>query len=107
MISAIIASFFVALTMAHGHKKAAQGSWPDIQYLMTYKTQASLFKYKNEQLKPFQGGNIANILVDADRNKVMIRAKIQIPLFGGVDANALVDLNAGSTIAQVPFLSIC
>jgi hypothetical protein len=105
-ISAIIATLFVASTMAHGHKKAAQGSWPDIKYLTTFKTQGSLFTYNNDKLTPFQGAT-ANILVDGDRNKIMVRAKVQVPLFGSADANVLVDLTAGSALAQVPFLGIC
>ena len=105
-ISAVIAALLVASTMAHGQKKAAQSSWPDIKYLTTFKAQGTLYTYKNSKLAPFQGAS-ANLLVDGDRNKAMVRAKVQVPLFGAIDANALVDFTAGTAIAQVPFLGIC
>ncbi len=46
-------------------------------------------------------------MVDSEKNKAMIRAKIDVPLFGSVDANLLIDFTKGEALTQIPFLSVC
>lgn len=105
-ITALISALLVASAYAHGHQKAAQTRWPDINTYTTFKASGSVYTWINGKLVPYNGAS-AKLLVDGDRSKAMIRARAQVPLFGTVDSNMLVDFKQGYVITQVPFLGIC
>ncbi len=58
------------------------------------------------QLTPVQNID-AKILVDAQKNKIMIHANLAMPPLGDVQAEILIDLNGGFALTHVPSLEVC
>lgn len=81
-------------------------AWPTLHLFETFKTDASLFQWDGAKLTPFKDIT-ATIKVDSGRNKIMINAKVALPLVGKVDADVLVDPTAGMAYEYVPFLGLC
>ena len=46
-------------------------------------------------------------MVDSTRNKALMKLNLQIPLFGSLDTNILIDFTSGTYLTNVPFLNIC
>ena len=89
--SLILATFAHTHTHNHVHEVAA---WPPLNLLTTFKADASLHTFDGKTLKPFKGIT-ALTKVDGDRSKIHIDALVQIPVFGKVDAEILIDTMAG------------
>ena len=84
-IAAIASTLLLASVYGHGQQKAAKGAsaWPDIKYLTTFKSTGSVYEWDNGKLVPYQGTSFTfKLLVDGDRNKAMVRGRVQIPIYG-------------------------
>jgi hypothetical protein len=92
---------------AHTHNHVHEVSaWPPLNLYTTFKADVTLHQFDGKTLKPFKGIS-AFTKVDGDRSKIHIDAKVQVPVFGKVDAEILIDTMAGTAQLYVPMLNIC
>jgi len=83
-----------------------QADWPSVNVASTFNSTISLYTWDGSNLNHLQDAQ-AVLLVDAVRNKAMLHSKIQVPLFGSINADMLVDFTNGSTMMYTPFLGLC
>jgi hypothetical protein len=84
----------------------ADNGWPDITLYDTFKTSVSMWSWDGKTLVSLKDIT-ANLKVDADRNKVYSAAKVTVPIFGTIDAQAVIDFTTGQALEYVPFLGLC
>ncbi len=80
--------------------------WPSVNVFTTFQANTSLYTWDGSSLSPLQD-TTAVLLVDSTRNKAILHGKIQVPLFGSINADLLVDFTQALTLTYTPFLGLC
>jgi hypothetical protein len=91
---------------ASSHVVTSDNGWPDIKLYTTFKTSVEVYTWDGKTLTSFKDIK-ADAKVDGDRNKAAVSAKVTVPIFGTIDAQAVVDFTTGQAIEYVPFLGLC
>lgn len=89
-------------------KEQTAAAWPDVNLFTTFKSDISLHQWDGSKLKPFKDIT-ATAMLDSERNKIRLDAKVQIPLIGHAAAVIVLDLNvdAPAVYEHVPLLKLC
>ena len=82
------------------------GAWPEIVSYTTFKADFSAFTWDGSKLKAYKDLT-GSAMVDSERNKVKVNAKVQVPLIGHTSAEILVDFENQHVLEYVPLLKIC
>ena len=105
-IAAFLSTLLVASVHGHSHQNAKQSTWPSINAYTTFKLSGSVFAWANGQLVSYQGAT-TQWYVDGDRSKWLVKDSINVPNFGTVYSDTMMDFKQGYAINHVPFLGIC
>ena len=84
----------------------AKSAIPEIKIPSSFKLAGSLNTWDGVKLTSVQGVN-GSLFVDSQRNQLMIHQKVEVALFGLVDAKVLLDFTTGEALTHIPFLSVC
>lgn len=102
-IAALITPALLAVSAFGKHRQTDPTKWPEINTYTNFETYGRL-----EMLERLYPGYSASglVAVDSDRNQVMLRATIGVPLFK-FDAGVLFDFNKGSALVDLPGINLC
>ena len=95
-----------AHTHHHSNEAVQVAAWPELDLFTTFKADVTLHTFDGKKLKPFKGIS-ATAKVDGDRNKIHVDAKVEVPVFGKIPAEILIDSKAGKLQLYVPMLKMC
>ena len=76
--------------------------WPSVETSMSFQGNVSLYTVDGQYCGPLQ--NTTGVMyVDAlKRNKVIVKSTTQVPLFGSISIDLLIDYNKGTILTYTP-----
>lgn len=102
LIVSLLLSVYSRSTAAKHHAH----EWPPIHHETIFSSKIHVYQLSESKIEPFKHMQ-GQVLVDSSRNQMKGELKIELPLFGLINWEILMDFSSGWALTYIPLIDLC